>query len=203
MPRALPALSAAQGLLRLSGAAAIPAAGSGNILSPYPAVTILAGCTLLWVHVLCPRLCECCSFAVEIRFKMGKDMRKQCQLFGSCTGSPNHSEFALRTKRPRLCMTLATGTGSFFQFHAGKNLVGAGRGHLLSPVPLLSPVEGEEDVQDDRNISSVTGGQLCSYKVWGKRLGKGLGRVTGQKTCLSCRGSSRLLGPAAVKRVRR
>lgn len=33
---------------------------------------------------------------------MGKDMRKQSQLFGSCMGSSDHSEFALCTKRMSL-----------------------------------------------------------------------------------------------------
>lgn len=144
-------------------------------------MTILIGSMSLEMCVTCLRLCESCSFTGEIGLKMGKDVRKESQLFGSCMGSPDHSEFALCTNRPRLCMTLGTGTGSFCHFHAGKSLEGAGRGDLLSPVPPQSPVEGRENAQDDRSLCSVTGDQLCSCKGWGKRLG--LGKVTRQKMC--------------------
>lgn len=90
-------------------------------------MTTLTGHTLLQVSVICLRLCEFCSFTGEIRLKMGRDMRKQSQLFGSRIGSPDHSEFALCIKKPHLCMTLGTGTGRFCQFHTDKNFVGSGR----------------------------------------------------------------------------
>lgn len=83
-----------------------------------------------------------------------------------------------------------------------KTLWVLGEGDLLSSVAPQSPVEGGEDAHNDKSLSSVTGKQLYSYKGWEKRLE--LGRVTEAEDvwAVSCRGSSRLLGPAAVRRVK-